>query len=107
MFYSTPLFNGLQISRSDPFCLEMIRFEHVAFRALQGRRRPDCIFSELNTHPAYPLSTLRCAPRGTQRKTRGRADRYSFLVRNFHPLLHAGLSRRTVMGMFQQLTALH
>ena len=25
-----------------------------------------------------------------------RADRYSFLVRKFHPLLHAGLSRRTV-----------
>ena len=29
------------------------------------RRRPDCIFSELNTHPAYPLSTLRCVPRGS------------------------------------------
>ena len=71
---------------------------YVAFRALQGRRRPDCIFSELNTHPAYPLSTLRCVPRDTQRKTRGRADRYSFLVRNFHPLLHAGLSRRTVIA---------
>src|ERR1700680_5311251 len=52
---------------------------------------------ELNTHPAYPLSTLRCVPRDTQRKTRGRADRYSFLVRNFHPLLHAGLSRRTAI----------
>ena len=52
---------------------------------------------ELNTHPAYPLSTLRWVPRDTQRKTRGRADRYSFLVRNFHPLLHAGLSRRTVI----------
>lgn len=25
LFYSTPLFNGLQISRFDPFCLEMIR----------------------------------------------------------------------------------
>ena len=32
-------------------------------------------FSELNTHPAYPLSTLRCVPRDAQRKTRGRADR--------------------------------
>jgi hypothetical protein len=30
-----------------------------------------------------------------QRKTRGRVDRYSFLVRLFHPLLHAGFSRRT------------
>jgi hypothetical protein len=33
-------------------------------------------------------------PRGTPRKTRGRAGRYSFLVRNFHSLLPAGLSRR-------------
>lgn len=61
---------------------------------------PDCIYSELNTHPAYPLSTLRCAPRDTQRKTRGRADRYSFPVRLFHPLLHSGLARRTEMARF-------
>ena len=38
-------------------------------------------------------------------KTRGRADRYSFLVRLFHPLLHAGLARRTVMAIFHQLGA--
>ena len=41
-----------------------------------------------------PLFTLRDAPRGTPRKTRGRVVRYSFLVRNFHSLLSAGLSRR-------------
>jgi hypothetical protein len=35
-------------------------------------------------------------------KTRGRADRYSLLVRNFHPLLHAGLSRRTVIEILHQ-----
>ena len=35
-------------------------------------------------------------PRGTPRETRGRVARYSFLVRNFHPLLPAGLSRRTL-----------
>ena len=29
-------------------------------------------------------------PRGTPCKTRGRVDRYSFLVRLFHPLLHTG-----------------
>ncbi len=33
-------------------------------------------------------------PRDTPRKIRGRVDRYSFLVRIFHPLLPAGLSRR-------------
>jgi hypothetical protein len=49
------------------------------------------------------FSELRCAPRGTQRKTRGRADRYSFLVKLFHSLLHDGLSRRTVMAIVQQL----
>jgi len=38
---------------------------------------------------------LRGAPHGAQRKTRGRVDRYSFLVRIFHSLLPAGLSRRS------------
>ena len=33
-------------------------------------------------------------PRDTPRKIRGRVDRYSLLVRNFHSLLSAGLSRR-------------
>ena len=32
---------------------------------LRERWRPDCIFSELNTHPAYSLSTLPCVPRGS------------------------------------------
>jgi hypothetical protein len=31
--------------------------------------------------------------------------RYSFLVRLFHPLLQAGLSRRTEMAMLQQQPA--
>ncbi len=51
--------------------------------------------------PPIPLFTLHCAPRDTQRKTRGRVDRYSFLVRNFHPLLPAGLSRRTRLRLFE------
>lgn len=38
---------------------------------------------------------LRFRPRGLPRQTRGRVDRYSLLVRIFHPLLSAGLSRRT------------
>ncbi|MGA7415551.1 MAG: hypothetical protein WBW33_34080, partial [Bryobacteraceae bacterium] len=47
-----------------------------------------------------PLFTLRRVPRGTPRKTRGRVVCYSFLVRLFHPLLHAGLSRRTANILF-------
>ena len=34
--------------------------------------------------PSFPLFTLRWTLRSAQRKTRGRADRYSFLVRLFH-----------------------
>src|ERR1019366_8964650 len=54
------------------------------------------LFGALLPTPPIPLFTLRRVPRGTQRKTRGRADRYSLLVRIFHSLLHAGLARRTV-----------
>src|SRR5215469_11978931 len=46
--------------------------------------------------PPIPLFMLRHPPRGGQRKTRGRADRYSFLVRLSHSLRHAGLSRRSI-----------
>src|ERR1035437_9508350 len=53
------------------------------------------LFGALLPTPPIPLFTLRRVPRGTQRKTRGRADRYSLLVRIFHSLLHAGLARRT------------
>ena len=62
---------------------------------MQKRRRPDCIFSELNTQPT-------CTPvYATQ--TRGRAVRYSFLVGLLHSLLHAGLSRRTALAIYRQL----
>ena len=74
---------------------------HVAFRLRQGRRRPDCAFSKLNTQPTYtPVYASTCAPRDAPRKTRGRVDRYSFLVRLFHSLLQAGLSRRTGATFF-------
>jgi hypothetical protein len=56
--------------------------------------------------PPVPLFTLRRTPRGVQRKTRGRAVRYSFLVGLFHSLLHAGLSRRTALAIWHQLTKL-
>jgi hypothetical protein len=53
------------------------------------------IFEAQLPSPPIPLFTLRRSPHDDQRKTRGRVDRYSFLVRPLHSLLHAGLSRRT------------
>src|SRR5215467_15888739 len=58
------------------------------------------IFSELNTHPTYPLSTLRGLPHDrTRARLEAEVARYSFLVRLFHPLPHAGLSRRTEISI--------
>ena len=51
--------------------------------------------------PPVPLFTLRHAPHGTHRKTRGRVVRYSFLVGLLHSLLHAGLSRRTELAIMR------
>ena len=62
------------------------------------------LFGALLPTPPIPLFTLRRVPRGTQRKTRGRADRYSLLVRIFHSLLHAGLARRTEIAILRQLS---
>src|SRR5882757_1955506 len=53
--------------------------------------------------PPVPLFTLRHAPHGTQRKTRGRVVRYSFLVGLLHSLLHAGLSRRTKLAIMRSV----
>ena len=43
-----------------------------------GSQKSQIIQSGAGRWRGYPLSTLRCVPRDTQRKTRGRADRYSF-----------------------------
>jgi hypothetical protein len=59
--------------------------------------------SELNTQPACTLFTLRRAPRGAQRKTRGRVVRCAFLVGLFHSLLRAGLARRTDSAILHDL----
>src|SRR5215470_1168150 len=77
---------------SRPYCLPLFG----------GRRRPDCGFSELNV-PAHLCLCLRFAGHLAipQRKTRGRVDRYSFLVRLFHPLLQTGLSRRTQTSLWR------
>jgi len=48
---------------------------HVAFRTSVRRQHPDCVFSELNTQPTYPLFMLRLTPHGARRKTRGRVVR--------------------------------
>src|SRR5271165_6939630 len=44
---------GLRLRRTEPGTSHSAPV-HVAFRTLQLRRRPDCIFSELNTQPTYP-----------------------------------------------------
>jgi hypothetical protein len=58
-------------------------------------------FGALWPSPPIPLFALHRAPHDIRRKTRGRADRYSLLVRILHSLLHAGLSRRTVNAILQ------
>src|SRR5208283_3435448 len=66
----------------------------VAFRLAKDVGALIARFRSSIPRPPIPLFTLHCAPHGAQRKTRGRVVRYSFLVRLFHPLLQAGLSRR-------------
>src|ERR1035437_10631891 len=85
--------NGNSRYRPCSYCLPRITKTSASGLHLFGAQSPT---------PPIPLFTLRCAPRGTQRKTRCRVDRYSFLVRIFHSLLHAGLSRRTVIAIFRQ-----
>ena len=51
----------------------------VAFRLVRRRRHPETVISRLNSWPAVPLSTLRCALAGRQRMTRG--HRGSLLLR--------------------------
>ncbi len=54
---------------------------HVAFRHFKSVGVLIASFRSSIPSPPIPLFTLRCAPRGAQRKTRGRVVRYSFLVR--------------------------
>ena len=53
------------------------------------------LFSQLHTQPTDASIYASRPPHDGQRKTRGQVVRYSFPVRLFHPLLHAGLSRRS------------
>src|ERR1700722_4974202 len=73
----------------------------IAFRFDDSVGIPIAIFRSSIPSPSMPLFTLQWWPRGDHCKTRGRVDCYSFLVRLSHPLLHAGLSRRTVNYFFR------
>jgi|GEM_PF-3063619 len=68
---------------------------HVAFRSSDGVGALIANFRSSIPSPSIPLFTLHWTLHSAQRKTRGRVVRYSFLVRLFHPLSHAGSSRRT------------
>ena len=73
-----------------------IAADRVAFRFDDSVGIPIAIFRSSIPSPSMPLFMLHRTPRGARCKTRGRVARYAFLVRLFHPLLRAGLSRRSV-----------
>src|SRR5258708_25983111 len=90
---------GLRLRRTEQE-LAMSLPPHVAFRQCKSVSVLIASFRSSIPSPPVPLFTLRRTPRGGQRKTRGRAVRYSFLVGLFfHSLLHAGLSRRTALAI--------
>jgi hypothetical protein len=78
----------------------------VAFRLGDGVGALIVDFRSSIPSPSFPLFTLHWTLHSAQCKTRGRVDRYSFLVRHFHPQLHAGLARRTTHLLFLMLTYL-
>src|ERR1035441_8914266 len=68
----------------------------VAFPIRPQGRHPRLSFRSSIPGPLMPLSTLRKAPLAAHpARLEVKMDRYSFLVRLFHSLLHAGLSRRS------------
>jgi hypothetical protein len=92
---------GLRLRRTGAGTCD-IALAHIAFRHCKSVGALIASFRSSIPSPPVPLFTLRRTPRGAQRKTRGRAVRYSFLVGLFHSLLHAGLSRRTAMAIYRQ-----
>src|ERR1035437_8853316 len=69
--------------------------DRVAFHSGDGVGVLIANFRSSIPSPSVPLFTLHRSPHSDRCKTRGRVDRYSLLVRLFHPLSHAGSSRRT------------
>jgi hypothetical protein len=72
----------------------------MAFRFDDSVGVPIAIFRSSIPSPSVALFTLQRWLHNVRCKTRGRVVRYSFLVRLLHPLLHTGLSRRTVNYFF-------
>jgi hypothetical protein len=72
----------------------------IAFRFDDSVGVPIAIFRSSIPSPSVPVFTLQRWLHSARCKTRGRVVRYTFLVRLLHPLLHAGLSRRTVNYFF-------
>src|ERR1035437_5878631 len=69
--------------------------DRVAFHSGDGVGVLIANFRSSIPSPSVPLFTLHRPLHSARRKTGGRLDRSSFLVRLFHPLSHAVLSRRT------------
>src|SRR5208283_3024937 len=65
---------GLRLRRTAPG-LALAPLGRVAFRRTDGVGVLIAHFRSSIPSPPIPLFTLHCVPRGTQRKTRGRADR--------------------------------
>ena len=67
----------------------------VAFHSYDSVGTPNSLISRLNGWPARAPVNASLRPHGSPTHHSGSPwDRYSFGVGLFHPLLHAGLSRR-------------
>jgi hypothetical protein len=81
---------------AGPTRARAIAIVRVAFRTCLLRRRPGCIFSQLNLPPRlFPCLRFAVHLAMPNAKLGAKVDRYSFFVRLLPPLLHTGLARRT------------
>src|ERR1700746_3526851 len=81
---------------AGPTRARAIAIVRVAFRTCSLRRRPGCIFSQLNLPPRlFPCLRFAVHLAMPNAKLGAKVDRYSFFVRLLPPLLHTGLARRT------------
>src|ERR1700751_133107 len=81
---------------AGPTRARAIAIVRVAFRTCELRRRPGCIFSQLNLPPRlFPCLRFAVHLAMPRAKLRAKVDRYSFFVRLLPPLLHTGLTALT------------